>query len=196
MNQDDASIAGASHPLPDGEHAHLRFIRPEDAPRLQDLAHRLSGETVQRRFFGSRRVLYPEEAARLATVDYSTRLAIVAERPGQHGPEIIGVARYDLRAGDPRSAELALLVEDRFQRSGLGRALLRALTEAARANGITRFVGEVLAENYPMLQFLRDAGFPVHLERHGDEVHFIGAIDASADDPGLVSHLDPGDAPA
>lgn len=195
MNQPDATFASALLTLPNGDRATLRLIRPDDAPRLQDLARRLSSETVQRRFFGSRTVLYPEEAAHLATVDYHTRLAVIAERPNAYDSDVIGVARYDLRPDDPRTAEFAILVEDTFQRGGVGRALLRALTEAARANGITRLVGEVLAENHPMLQFLRGAGFPVTLERYGSEVHFTWAIEENAEAPGSAPRSDPPDAP-
>jgi acetyltransferase len=162
--------------LPDGEQVILRPIRPDDAPRLQALAPRLSSQTVRFRFFGVRRELYPEEAERLAAVDYRDRMAVVAERQGADGPEVIGVARYDRDPARPETAEFALLVEDRLQRRGLGRALLGQLVAAARANGIQRLVGDVLRENRPMLEFIGRAGFPVTLETRGAEVHFTWEI--------------------
>ena len=167
-------------PLATGEQAILRPIRPDDAPRLQALVGRLSPEARYRRFFSHRRTLPAAEAARFAQVDGHTRLAIVAERPTPGGPDLIGVARCDVvEPGVPRIASVAMVVEDRFQRAGLGRALIEVLVAAARAAGIARFEGDVQTENHPMLAFLREAGFPVTVERRGTEIHFIGEIGPS-----------------
>jgi acetyltransferase len=168
---------GVAIPLVTGEQAILRPIRPDDAPRLQALVQRLSPETRYRRFFSHRRTLPAAAAARFAQVDAHARLAIVAERPTPAGPELIGVARCDVvDPAAPQTASVAMVVEDRFQHAGLGRALLRVLVAAARAQGITRFAGDVLTENHPVLAFLRDAGFPVTLTGHGAELHFTGEI--------------------
>jgi len=55
---------------------------------------------------------------------------------------------------------------------------VQALVTAARGKGIRRLVGDVLADNQPMLHFLRRAGFPLTLEHHGAEVHFCWTIAA------------------
>ena len=165
--------------LPTGEAARIRPIRADDAPRLQALFARLSPATRYRRFFSHRRALPAAAAARFAEVDARTRLAVVAERPTPAGPELVGVARCDVvdpRA--PRTAGVAMVVEDRFQHAGLGRALLRALVAAARAQGVTRFEGDLLTENHPVLAFVRSAGFPVTLETRGSEIHFTAEIGA------------------
>ena len=167
----------ATIPLGTGERVTLRPIRPDDAPHLQALTQRLSPETRYRRFFSHRRTLPAAEAAHFAQVDAQTRLAVVAERPTPAGPDLIGIAHCDVITADaPHTASMAILVEDAFQHTGLGRALLECLVAAARAQGITRLEGEVLAENQPMLAFLRDAGFPVSLTEHGGEIHFTGEI--------------------
>jgi acetyltransferase len=171
----DASEAAtlATHQLPSGERVILRPIRPDDAPRLQALAPRLSNETIYRRFFTARRVLYPNEAEYLANVDGELRQAIVAERTAEHGPEVIGVARYDtLEDEEPRTAEIAILVEDRLQRQGLGRVLLTALIRVAHANGIMHLAGDFLTENQPVIGLLRGAGYPITFKTYGSEVHF------------------------
>ncbi len=160
-----------------GEQAILRPIRPDDAERLPALVQRLSAATRYRRFFSHRRTLPDAEAAQFADVDARTRLAIVAERATPAGPELIGVARCDVvDPAVPQTASLAMVVEDQFQHAGLGRALLQALVVATRDQGITRFEGDVLTDNHPVLAFLRDAGFPVTLKGQGSEIHFIGEI--------------------
>src|SRR6267142_6285660 len=64
--------------LRNGASLRLRPIRPDDAPRLMALCHRLSPRTVYQRFFSPRR-LRPEEAYAFANVDYRERMVLVAE---------------------------------------------------------------------------------------------------------------------
>ena len=58
------------------------------------------------------------------------------------------------------SAEIALLVEDRYQHLGIGSALIESLASVARANGVTRFVAYVLIENSSMIRTVRHLGLP------------------------------------
>lgn len=47
---------------------------------------------------------------------------------------------------------MAIIVEDRWQSMGVGKALLSELEERARLRGIDTFTGEVLATNRAMLE--------------------------------------------
>jgi GNAT superfamily N-acetyltransferase len=114
------------------------------------------------------------------------------------GEQIIGVIRYD-RAADPAgpadptdpadpadpagpadpadpadpagaTAEFALIVEDRYQRHGIGSVLFWALVKAARARGIRTLTADVLAENRRMLQMLRRTGLPSTTRRAGNAI--------------------------
>lgn len=158
-------------PLRDGGSIRLRPIRPDDAPRLQALHRRLSRDSVFFRFFSHLPELSDARAAHFATVDYRRRLAIVAVCPdaGGRDEQIVGVARYDLR--DDGRAELGIVVEDRYQRHGIGSALLAALVGAARARGIRAIVAEVLVENRRMLGLLRESGLPTTVHRARDVLH-------------------------
>src|SRR2546426_42725 len=99
--------------LRNGASVHLRPIRPDDAPRLMALCHRLSPRTVFQRFFSSRR-LRAEDAHALANVDYRERMALVAEVETGQEPPLIGVARYG-PAGEAALANIGLVVEDGWQ---------------------------------------------------------------------------------
>ena len=59
------------------------------------------------------------------------------------------------------SAEIAFVVSDAVHGLGIATLLLEHLAAAARAAGIQRFTADVLADNAPMLQVMRDAGFMV-----------------------------------
>ena len=132
----------------------LRLIRPDDEPRLIALYDRLSRDTAYQRFFAAMRRLPPDWARFLANVDYQTRLALVIERQGAEGPEVIAVGRYE-PTKEPGVAEVAFVVQDGWQGKGLGRILLDDLLAAAEARGVRRFRAFVLATNHRMLRLLR-----------------------------------------
>jgi RimJ/RimL family protein N-acetyltransferase len=148
--------------LRDGTELRLRPIRPEDAPRLVEFYDRLSQHTAYQRFFTIMKRLPPDWARMLANVDYRQRLAIVAEHGPPADPELVAVARYEPTT-DPETAEVAFVVQDRFQGRGLGVVLLHHLLEAGEARGIQRFRAYVLGDNTRMLDLL--ARFTEVIER-------------------------------
>ena len=52
---------------------------------------------------------------------------------------------------DGETCEFAIVIADDWQRKGLGRRLMSALIEVARARGLRSMIGHVLAENRGML---------------------------------------------
>lgn len=157
---DDLAVVGV---LPDGTTVPVRPIRPDDVERLARLFPRLSNESIYRRFLTpiprpSRLLL-----AQLVRVDAVDHLALVA----MAGDEIVGVVRYDRLPGEARDADAAVLVEDAWQRRGLGRLLLERLAQAAVARGVRAFVAEVLSENRPMLALLGVLGSTVTMKPDG-----------------------------
>ena len=77
------------------------------------------------------------------------------------GPRIMAVGRYERLGPDSPEAEVAFVVEDAHQGRGIGSVLLEHLADAARENGITRFVAEVLPENGGMLRVFSDFGYQI-----------------------------------
>ena len=144
--------------LRDGTRVPAREIRAEDAPALRRLVGRSSERSIGLRFFGPMKELSEETARHFAEVDGKDRFALVALDPEDEG-EIVAVVRYE-RKRDTDGAEYAALVEDRFQRRGLGIGLTRCLIEAARQRGIEHLHALVLRENGGMLRLLRSLEFP------------------------------------
>jgi acyl-CoA synthetase (NDP forming)/GNAT superfamily N-acetyltransferase len=143
--------------LSDGGTVHVRPIRGDDAERIAALHHRLSAETVYLRFFTPLPSLSPGMLERFVHVDYTDRLALVAEL----GPDILAVARYDRLPGQD-AAEVAFVVDDAHQGRGIGILLLEHLAAAAAERGIRRFVAETLPTNDKMLSVFHAAGFGEH----------------------------------
>jgi GNAT superfamily N-acetyltransferase len=140
--------------LRSGAHVRIRPIRPADEPRLTALYDRLSVATAYQRFFSPMRSLPPAWAHAFANLDYRTRLALVAEPDDAAEGVLVGVARYAVLAGEARTAEMALVVEDGWQGVGLGTVLLAEILRAAEGRGIHGFRADVLAGNRRMLHLL------------------------------------------
>ena len=124
----------------------------------------LSERTVALRYFHamklSTRVAH-ERLTRICFIDYDREMALVAERAAPEadgGREILGVGRLSKIRGTD-DAEFALLISDRFQKRGLGSALLERLIAIARGEGIGRIVGSILPENLGMRRVCEKLGF-------------------------------------
>lgn len=139
--------------LNDEAHVRIRPVRPDDEPGLSDLYARLSEHTAYQRFFTVLRRLPADWFHAFANVDYRRRLALVAEGDGPAGPELVGVGRYE-PTEDADQAELAFVVQDRWQGHGLGAVLLHDVIDAALARGVRRFRAFVLADNHRMMKLL------------------------------------------
>jgi acetyltransferase len=168
--------AGAEVRLADDSRVTIRSIEPADAPLLVAGFAELSEESRYRRFFTPKRELDDGQLAYLTRVDHHDHEALVAV--DATGGSCVGVARFVRVAGE--AAEPAVVVADRWQRLGLGSALLERLTERARAEGVARFCGVVLAENEEAMGLLERLGAARHAS--GAEVQF--EIDLSDRDDG------------
>jgi RimJ/RimL family protein N-acetyltransferase len=139
--------------LKDGSDVRIRPIRPDDAPRLQELHSRLSRQTAYQRFFAIVKRLPPDWAQTLANVDYYRRLALVVEARAGTGMELIGVGRYE-PTDEKDTVEVAFVVQDSWQNRGLGTILFDEILRAAAARSHRRFRAYVLADNRRMLDLI------------------------------------------
>jgi acetyltransferase len=142
----------------------IRPIRPEDAEAHGAFFRRLSPQDIRYRFFSAIRELSAEQMARLTQVDYDREMAFVAEREATG--ETVGVSRLVCEA-DGRSGEFAVIVQADMKGKGVATRLMQRLIDWGRTRGLGEIVGQVLADNAPMLAFVRHLGFAVH--RMADE---------------------------
>jgi acetyltransferase len=142
--------------LRDGTELRLRPLRPEDEPRLCELAEHMSPEDLRLRFFTPVRGLTHRVAARLSQLDYDREMGLLAERAGL----ALGVVHY-FADPDGLRAEYAIAVRSDWQGRGVGFLMMTRLIDIAARRGIGELVGEVLRENEPMLQMCRELGFTI-----------------------------------
>jgi acetyltransferase len=142
-----------------GESITIRPIRPEDAEAHAAFFARLSPQDIRYRFFSAIRELSREQIARLTQVDYDREMAFVAVRDTTG--ETVGVVRLVCEPNG-RSAEFAVIVQADMKGRGLASALMRRVIDWGRQKGLSEINGQILADNAPMLAFIRHLGFTVH----------------------------------
>lgn len=139
-----------------GRALHLRPISAADADLLVAFHARLTADSVYRRYFSLHPVLSAIEVAHLTQVDYADRFAFIV----LDHTSLIGVGRYD-RIPGTEEAEVAFVVEDKYQGEGIGMLLLEHLADVALPQGITFFSAETQAGNRDMLSVFYYSGYQV-----------------------------------
>jgi acetyltransferase len=155
------------HRLVGGEPMTIRPIRPEDAQAHTAFFSRLLPQDIRYRFFSAMRELSPEQTVRLTQVDYDREMAFIAVREATG--ETVGVSRLACDSGG-LSGEFAVIVQADMKGRGLASLLMRRLIGWARLRGLREVEGQILADNAPMLAFIRHLGFTVHRMADDPEV--------------------------
>jgi RimJ/RimL family protein N-acetyltransferase len=143
--------------LRDGRPVEIRALRPEDEADMLAAIDRIGRDSLQRRFFVTKRGFSEGEKAFFMKIDFVNHVALVAQIEEDGRPAIVGGARYVVVK--PGQAEVAFMVVDAYQGQGIGGILTRHLLGLARAAGLKELVAEVLPENAAMRKVLAKFGF-------------------------------------
>jgi acetyltransferase len=150
----------------------IRPIRPEDEPLLVAFHQTLSSESVRQRYFGSIALEQRTAHDRLTRVcfnDYTRELALVVEHIDNNQRQILGVGRLG-RIPHTNEAELALLVSDTAQHSGIGSELASCLVNIARAEHLSTLLAWTARDNHDMQRILEKTGFIVECSSDDETV--------------------------
>lgn len=144
--------AGRALVGPDGSRVRIRRASASDLPAVMTMVSRCSGDTLFHRFHGPAlgAELTRDQLVRPGMIVYLawTRQRCVA----------VAVLGFD----DRGVGHLGVLVEDAWQRHGVGSRLTRALVAQAREDGVRILHADVLVEDSFLLPLLRRMG-PVSL---------------------------------
>jgi len=153
--------------LRDGTEIFFRPIKPNDEPALAEMMYSLSEKTVRTRYMTHTMAFPHREIQQFTNIDYQQDVTIVGVVPSISGEEIVAIAQYFL---DPKThaAEVAFLVQDEWQRKGMGTFLLDYITQIARKRGVKKFWAKVLPSNEPMLAIFHNSGYKINTEFDGD----------------------------
>jgi acetyltransferase len=153
------------HELDSGLRIGLRLARPSDAPRVRSFLERLSRETRVKRFFMAMPDIDERTVNHFTFYNPRQRIVVAATAPLAGVEEMIGLA--DIALVDTGVAELGIVVDDEHQGSGVGTALLEAVSSLAAANGATHLRAELLDHNKPMIRLLERLGRTVQTMEDG-----------------------------
>ena len=137
--------SGEPHRRP-ADVAVLRPATVADTEAVLAMSARCSRETLDHRFHGSADAGSYFRALLRAGRGQQTLLA-------WHGPTCVGVATLGVDATG--TAALAVLVEDAWQRRGIGTQLTATLLEGVRATGVSTVHADVLGDDRFILEALR-----------------------------------------
>jgi acetyltransferase len=152
--------------LRDGTDITIRPVQSEDEPAFVLLHQGLSDQTVRFRYHRPLPLETRIAHSRLMHVcctDRDKEIVLVAEYPVPgKAAELIGVARLTrIQNGD--DSEFSVVVADRWQRRGLGGALLDAIVQAARLAHIHRILAHFEHDNRIVRLLCESRDFTIHM---------------------------------
>ena len=147
----------------------IRPLTAADRDALAAAFEHLSENTRRERFGALAKRLGPRDLDRLTALDHHRHEALAAIAP--HSGDIVGVARYIALPDEAKTAEVAIAVDDDWQGAGIGRRLISALGDRARAEGITHLVAYVAPTNRRVIDWIARAGGVVEAQ-DGDAVRY------------------------
>ncbi|GIG86881.1 GNAT family N-acetyltransferase [Plantactinospora endophytica] len=149
--------------LPDGAELTVRPAVPHDLPLVVAMHGRCSARSLHRRY-PARGGATPERLGRLLAPAHGVTLLALAAGPDGEPERVVAMANL---AAEGVLAEFALLVEDGWQRRGLGSALVRRLVGYATRAGHAALLAHTGADNVGMLRILDRLYRPGAVDRDG-----------------------------
>ncbi|VTZ27042.1 GCN5-related N-acetyltransferase [Methylocella tundrae] len=146
--------------LPDGELFQLRYVRPDDRARLEEMFSHASPEDIHFRCLGAVHDFAGKMAEKFTSLDPETEAAIIATTLPESGPEeIFGIVHIAQEHADSETAEYDIMVRSDFKAHGLGYQLMTEILLCARRRGLKAVTGTISADNFKMLQMVAEHGF-------------------------------------
>ena len=143
--------------------AQLRPIKPSDLSLIRAFHGELSENSVYQRFFEfialDKRVA-SERLTRICFTDYDREITLVAELEVDGHKEIIGVGKLQKRL-EPHTADIKLIIVDKYHHLGLGSAILIKLIEVAKHEKVSKLEALVLNENETMINLCQKFNFKI-----------------------------------
>jgi acetyltransferase len=143
---------------------------------VQQFVRNLSERSRRNRFFAPVRELSPDQLDRVTRSRPPGEIALVGETAEGAGSRIVAMAQYVVC--EPLDAEFAIVIDDAWQRQGLGIQMLGVLAEHAARAGLAALAGLVLADNWPMLSLLARLDCELVTDHDPQVIRVVKRLDA------------------
>jgi RimJ/RimL family protein N-acetyltransferase len=157
--------------LREGSQIEIRALRREDEADMLAAIKTTSAQSLQRRFFVTKRHFSDSERVFFMDIDFKNHVAIVAIAEEAGRKVIVGGGRYIVF--EPGRAEMAFVVIDTWQGRGVGSVLMRHLVKIASDAGLKELIAEVLPENLSMIKVFGKFGFSPVPHRDPQTLHLV-----------------------
>ena len=154
--------------LDDGREVRIRRLTPADEPALRTALLHADPVDLRRRFLGPP----PPVSTIVRLLHRADGVHDLALGAFDERDRLVGVVQFD-RLDDEPSAEIAIELATGWQHHGLGRRMLDALADEARAVGITRLTASYYAENLPVRRLLHHTGRVIESGISAGEGHAV-----------------------
>jgi RimJ/RimL family protein N-acetyltransferase len=154
--------------LRDGREIEIRALRSDDKDGMLAAIERTGMQSLQRRFFVTKRYFSEKEITYFMNIDFTRHVALVALADDGGRKVIVAGGRYIV--GEPGTAEIAFIVIDDYQGQGIATRLMHHLAVIARTAGLKELIAEVLPENSAMRKVFSKFGFHA---RRGADPHVV-----------------------
>jgi acyl-CoA hydrolase/GNAT superfamily N-acetyltransferase len=159
-----------------GESIIIRPAKPVDERRIQEHFYNLDKDDIYSRFFQARSRFVRDDLESMFDIDYIKNLTLLAV-VGEFGfGKVVAVGEYLLDSARD-IAEVAFSVSREWQGRGLGKIIMRKLSEAARENGISGLIAYTLPGNMGMIKLFKGLPFKTTTEYDGEVVELTCMFD-------------------
>lgn len=172
--------------LRDGRPAWIREVRADDGAAMSRFFRNLSTSSRYYRFMMGMREL-PADTLAHFTRPVTGREAVLVATPGTNLGMITGVAQFVIDDGG-EGCEIALVVDDAWQRQGLGSMLLSELGAFAARHGVRRIHADLLVDNHAMRRLAEKTGCEL---RHDASTPFVLRLSRQLDEPAFAGKASP-----
>ena len=165
--------------LKDGQGLTFKPATQNDIPLVKSLMKRVSPESLRMRFMASVSAISDQMIQTLCSGDFTESGCLLAIIKDSKEEKAAGLGNY-VAIGNGHTAEVAFLVEDKYQGKGIGTLLLERLAGLAAANGFIELEAEVLKDNQQMISLFKNSGLEKHKVWGSDTVHVELPADGAA----------------
>ena len=160
----------------DGDLITIRPAKPVDERRIQEHFYNQDKDDIYSRFFQARSRFVRDDLEGMFQIDYIKDLTLLAV-VGEFGfGKVVAVGEYLLDQAR-NVAEVAFSVSKEWQGKGLGKILMRKLSEAARDNGIAGLMAYTLPRNQGMIRLFKSLPYKVSTMYDGSVIELSCRFD-------------------
>jgi len=145
------------HAFKDGITVRFRAIKPSDEEEMRRLFYRFSDEAVYYRYFSTVKTMPHSRMQEYVNVDFSQTMSVVGVIEEQGHERIIAEARY-IKNRQNQFAEVAFIVDEKYQRIGIATYLYQMLINFAKEERLLGFTADVLSSNIEMMKVFSKGG--------------------------------------